>query len=999
MTRTIVLFACAVAMAAAANPLVPTSRGRIAPLPSADDFLVGFWAEGRFDPLFDTPQLPPELALDAYPGDGSGWYLVQFAGPVYQQQVRELARHGLFLGFHSRLLGFVRTDRAGAGAISDLGFVRWIGVYQPGYKYWPGTLAAAGQGRVTLVLFYPEDLDRAVAAVTALGTAVARTGESDVSKVIEVDVTREQLPVLARLPFVQSIEEWHPAEPENELCQWVVQDWEQNQRRIWAQGIFGSDEVLGYTDTGLYMNHWAFNDPAVPLTDTGEFPTHRKVVIYRHYPPAGGVGDANGHGTHVAGTMAGNDSLPGGTNVNDGHAKSARIAHLSPIPTPPGNDFTEPLNMITNDLRNPELRPHTISNSWWTGTMGQYTNAAATFDQFAWRNRDILLIKSCGNQGQSSQYRITEPGNAKSVVAAGGVLNGASSNQIYTTSSRGPAPDGRVKPELCVPSVSITSASSGTQNGYTQMSGTSMAAPAVNGCAGLLRNYLRAGFYPTGAANPTDSMHYVSAALLKTLLLVSADPNVGSYTVPSEYIGWGRVNLDSVMYFSLPTPDVRKLLLDDDTLGLATGEYVEYHFEVTDSIPLRAGVSWTDTAAAAGASPALINDLDCLLTGPGGVFFKGSVYSSGASVPNPSQAHDNLNPVEMFRVNRPAPGTWTLRVTAQSVVTERQPFAVVITGALSTSRRDVGVARIVAPVGTLDSGTFIAPACSVYNYGTETESYSVSYRVGQFANGSSSVTDHAPGTMVGVTFGPIGLDVIGTFAVVCSTTLAGDVGPVNDRLVDTLRVRRPLHDVAALSVLAPVDTVDSGTVVAPRALVWNAGSYSETFAVLLAIGAGYLDTVTVSGLDAGATDTVEFADWTASPLGTVAVALRTLLAGDESPVNDTASASVVVWPHTAVREAAGAPAGSGLEPARPTPFRVRTAIRFNLAAPERVELGIYNSAGRLVRRLGQGWFTAGTHSLVWDGCDDAGHAQARGVYHCRLAAGGLRSIEKLVKLD
>ena len=108
---------------------------------------------------------------------------------------------------------------------------------------------------------------------------------------INIAIYRDQLDELASLPFVMSMEEWHPAEPENDTCQWVVQDWTENQRNIWDQGIFGMEEILGFTDTGLDVDHWAFKDPGVPITDTGEFPTHRKVVVYKHYPAAGGVGE------------------------------------------------------------------------------------------------------------------------------------------------------------------------------------------------------------------------------------------------------------------------------------------------------------------------------------------------------------------------------------------------------------------------------------------------------------------------------------------------------------------------------------------------------------------------------------------------------------------------------------------------------------------------------------------------------------------------------------
>jgi len=883
-----------VCLASAANPFKPSARGFVMPEAGSDQYLVSFWDGEYADPMLGADRLAPDLALAGYPGDGTGWYLVQFSGPVYQDQVKGLERTGAqFLGFHSRCLAFVKANSAVLERVRALGFVRWAGVYQPGYKFWSGALAETGFGRVSVTLLYPENLDQAVAELEQLGCTVVRTGESEVMKVVEVDCPKELLPAIARFPWVMSIQEKHEPRPENSNCQWVVQTWSQNQRRIWDKGLYGSDEVLGYTDTGLDVTHNAFKDPAVPLSDTGEYPTHRKVVIFRHYPLAGGVGDPDGHGTHVAGTIAGNDSVNGGTSLHDGHSKGARIAHLSPIPDPPGDDFTVPLNMITNNLRNPELRPHTISNSWWTLTMGQYTNAAATFDLFSWKNKDVQTIKSCGNQYQSGRYRITEPGNSKSIISAAALLNGTSANQLASYSSRGPAPDNRVKPDISVPGDGIYSAQRGSPSGYVSMSGTSMSAPCVNGNVGLLRSYLRKGYYPSGSANPADTWGYVSSAILKGMVLVSADP-MPSWVVPSESIGWGRLDLDSVLFFTDSVPDARRLLLYDDTTGLATGQYVELQFRVNALAPLRCAVVWTDTAAAAGANPCLINNLNCLLTAPSAKFYKGCLYTAGQSTENPSGAYDNLNPLEMFRVNVPDTGLWTLRVEAQNVVTARQPYAVVVTGGI-------------------------------------------------------------------------------------------------------VPVAQERRDAAVRSIVAPVGLVDSGTVVAPRAVVANLGTDPESVDVWLAIGSQYADTQTVA-LGAGSSDTVDFTDWAADSIGTFEVRCSTALAGDQNPANDLAVDTCQVVPLSGIREG-GVPTRFELCGVRPTPFSGKTLVRFALPKPSHVSLGIFSAAGIRVAVLADADLGAGLHTRVWNGLDQAGRKVSRGVYYCRLSAGGFRDITKIVKLD
>jgi M6 family metalloprotease-like protein len=75
-----------------------------------------------------------------------------------------------------------------------------------------------------------------------------------------------------------------------------------------------------------------------------------------------------------------------------------------------------------------------------------------------------------------------------------------------------------------------------------------------------------------------------------------------------------------------------------------------------------------------------------------------------------------------------------------------------------------------------------------------------------------------------------------------------------------------------------------------------------------------------------------------------------------------------------------------LEQNQPNPFNPSTSIRFYLPAQGPVELNVYDIRGALVRRLAQGAFGAGSHSVAWDGTDDYGRPVASGVYVYRLTA-------------
>ena len=71
----------------------------------------------------------------------------------------------------------------------------------------------------------------------------------------------------------------------------------------------------------------------------------------------------------------------------------------------------------------------------------------------------------------------------------------------------------------------------------------------------------------------------------------------------------------------------------------------------------------------------------------------------------------------------------------------------------------------------------------------------------------------------------------------------------------------------------------------------------------------------------------------------------------------------------------------------PNPFNPATTISFSLAEPGHAGLAVYNIAGQLVRELVGGILTAGTHDIVWDGCDDTGVRVSSGVYIARLTSG------------
>jgi hypothetical protein len=79
----------------------------------------------------------------------------------------------------------------------------------------------------------------------------------------------------------------------------------------------------------------------------------------------------------------------------------------------------------------------------------------------------------------------------------------------------------------------------------------------------------------------------------------------------------------------------------------------------------------------------------------------------------------------------------------------------------------------------------------------------------------------------------------------------------------------------------------------------------------------------------------------------------------------------------------------------PNPFNPATFIPFTLFRQGTVSLNIYDIQGRLVRSLISGSLSAGLHSSVWDGRDNAGKTVSSGVYLARFIMEGKTETRKM----
>ncbi|MDP8210679.1 MAG: T9SS type A sorting domain-containing protein [Candidatus Stygibacter australis] len=80
----------------------------------------------------------------------------------------------------------------------------------------------------------------------------------------------------------------------------------------------------------------------------------------------------------------------------------------------------------------------------------------------------------------------------------------------------------------------------------------------------------------------------------------------------------------------------------------------------------------------------------------------------------------------------------------------------------------------------------------------------------------------------------------------------------------------------------------------------------------------------------------------------------------------------------------------------PNPCNPETTISFDLSEPAIVELSIYNTKGQKIKTLINSQFTAGKHTLIWDGCDANQQQCASGIYLLRLQNGKKTQAAKIL---
>lgn len=393
-----------------------------------------------------------------------------------------------------------------------------------------------------------------------------------------------------------------------------------------------------YRGTGVVVGHG----------DDGDIQSH---IDFKGRVTQNFSGPSQGdHGDHVAGTIFGAGNLnPDG----EGQAPGASLAY-----------YNYPDNLNSVDAHYSAFGVRITASSYSNGCNAGYTAFTQQMDQDIIQNYHLMHVFSAGNAGTTNcQYGAGAGwGNitggqkqGKNVVA---VANLQGNDVIASSSSRGPAHDGRIKPDVAGLGSNVFSCVS--PNSYGLKTGTSMSCPGVSGVLAQLYDAYR----------QTHSGQDPHGGLMKAILMNTAD-DLGQ-PGPDFIHGYGRVNA----LRSVKTIEQNQFMRD----SLSQGETDTVRVTIPSGThALRVMLHWTDPAATLNAGRALVNNLN-------GVLHQGSTswlpwvlnpLPVAATLNSPAvRAVDSLNTAEQFEVLNPVAGDFDLIVNGSVAVGGSQEYYV-----------------------------------------------------------------------------------------------------------------------------------------------------------------------------------------------------------------------------------------------------------------------------------------------------------------------------------
>ncbi len=454
------------------------------------------------------------------------------------------------------------------------------------------------------------------------------------SNIITISISRTDLDLLTDLSIIKWIELiTEPSIPED------IQG-----KSIHRSGNLDTQTVTGRKYTGVGVG--------VMVRDDGIVGPH--IDFQGRLDNTGASGTGATHGDGVAGILTGAGNLD---PTKRGMAAGSDVYVVNYA-----SSFLDAATTNLTDGGDVQI----TNSSYGNGCNAGYTTTTQTVDSQTNTNTSLLHVFSAGNSGTSdcgygagANWGNITGGHkqGKNVIATANVFfDGSMPNH----SSNGPAYDGRIKPDITAHGQDQLSTDE--NNGYLTFGGTSGAAPGIAGVsAQLYQAYMDAN----AGALP-------ESALIKASLLNTAQDygNIG----PDFKFGWGLVNgLRAAMLLE------DGHYLDDN---ISQGDVNNHSINIpTNTKQVRFMVYWNDPAATAGASSALVNDLDMVVTNPSNTDLFPWILDFTADpalldLPATTGA-DHLNNMEQVLINNPQSGNYNIEITGFGIPSGPQHYYVV----------------------------------------------------------------------------------------------------------------------------------------------------------------------------------------------------------------------------------------------------------------------------------------------------------------------------------
>lgn len=445
---------------------------------------------------------------------------------------------------------------------------------------------------------------------------------------IRIAVTR--ITEIASLPFVEFIQ---PAPPKD-------QPLNENSRALSRANVLNAplaDGGRGLNGEGVTIGHGDNADLQAHADFSGR-------LINRNASPF------NAHGVHTAGI------LTGAGNMNEryrGYAPKATVISqsfsgiIAHTPT-----YVQDYGMVITN--------NSYGNIIECEYNGTYDLTSRILDQQSLDYPSLLHVFSAGNSGNNTctpyppGYRTVLGGFqvAKNIITVGATND---SGTIGGFSSRGPALDGRVKPEILAMGQNVTS--TWPTNSYITNNGTSMSAPAVSGGLALL--YQRYRQLHNGA-NPKNG-------LMKAILCNGATDrgNAG----PDFLYGFGGMNL----LRCVEALEANHFFTGNSTQGATTLHTIPVP---ANTAQLKVLLYWNDLPASVISTKNLVHDLDLEVVDPSGNVVQPLILDTAiAQLNKPAiTGADHVNNMEQVIIKTPMAGSYTIRVKGTTVTTSSQEY-------------------------------------------------------------------------------------------------------------------------------------------------------------------------------------------------------------------------------------------------------------------------------------------------------------------------------------